>query len=40
MTHASPSTRIVPCPHDTRESVMTMSDLGSRPMRYVVPAVS
>src|SRR6185312_1406790 len=36
----SASARISPCRHDTRESVMTMSDLGSRPIWYVVPAVS
>ncbi len=40
MTHPSASARISPCRHDTRESVMTMSDLGSLPIRYVVPAVS
>ena len=40
MTQPSPSTRISPCRHDTRESVMTKSDLGSRPIWYVVPAVS
>ncbi len=36
-TQASPSTRRIPCRHETRESVMTMSDCGSRPIRYVVP---
>ena len=33
MIQVSPSTRITPCRHDTRESVITMSDFGSRPMR-------
>ena len=28
----SPSTRSTPCRQETRESVMTMSDFGSRPM--------
>jgi hypothetical protein len=34
----SRSTRRTPCRHETRESVMTMSDSGSRPIRYVFPA--
>ena len=33
MTQVSPSTFSTPCRHDTRESVITMSDFGSRPMR-------
>src|SRR5580692_4758965 len=32
-THLSPATLNTPCCHETRESVMEMSDLGSRPTR-------
>ena len=39
-SHPSPSTRSTACRHETRESSTTMSDLGSRPMRYVLPLCS
>jgi hypothetical protein len=37
-TQVSPSIRSCACRHETRESVSTMSDCGSRPMTYVRPA--